>query len=222
MAKRVLITGASRGIGKAIAERFKRDGFEVLTPSREEMDLSSTKSVESWLQKNAALTVDVLINNAGENRPQPMTELPLAEWERILTVNLTSVFQLTRALGAGMAKRGWGRIVNMSSVYSELARPGRSAYSASKAGLNALARTAALEFGRQGVLVNAVCPGFVDTDLTRQNNPPEKIRELAEGTALGRLAKVEEIAELVAFLGSDKNTYLTGQTVHVDGGFSIQ
>jgi 3-oxoacyl-[acyl-carrier protein] reductase len=121
-----------------------------------------------------------------------------------------------------MVARGFGRVVNVSSCWSLLGRRGRAPYAASKAGLDALTRTAALEYGVGGVLVNSVCPGFVNTELTRRNNSPEEIARVAEQTALGRLARPEEVAELAFWLGSEKNTYVTGQMVVVDGGFVIQ
>ena len=121
-----------------------------------------------------------------------------------------------------MAARGWGRIISVSSCYSFLARAGRVAYSASKGALNQVTRTAALEFGGRNVLVNAVAPGFVETEMTRRNNDAGQIAQLASQTALGRLARPEEVAELVAFLASDQNSYITGQLVVIDGGFSCQ
>lgn len=222
MKRRVLITGAARGIGKSIAEQFSNAGFELVTPTRQELDLASTDSVQAYLRKNASLEIDVLVNNAGENKINSLQDMPLEDWQRILTVNLTSVFLLTQGFAPGMMKRRWGRIVNVSTIYSHLARPGRAAYSASKSGLNGLTRTAALEYGEQGVLVNAVCPGFVETELTRKNNSEEKIRELASQTALKRMAQPDEIARFTYFLGSELNTYITGQTLTIDGGFSIQ
>ena len=221
-ARRVLVTGGSRGIGKAIAAAFAAEGHEVITPARNQLDLASTASVQKWLQGPDAKSIDVLINNAGENKVAPLEKVSLADFERTLTVNLTSSFLLTQALGPAMAARGWGRIVNLSSIYSNLARPGRAPYSSSKSGLNGLMRTAAVEWGPQGVLVNAVCPGFVETEMTRQNNDAATLQRLADGTALKRLAKPEEIAQLVLFLGGERNTYLTGQMITADGGFSIQ
>jgi 3-oxoacyl-[acyl-carrier protein] reductase len=140
----------------------------------------------------------------------------------MIDTNLTSALLFTQSAAPYMASRGWGRIAFISSIYSFLARAGRGAYGASKAGLNSLARTVALEYADQGVLVNAICPGFVDTDLTRQNNPPDRIQEIIASIPLGRLAAEPEIAEVVAFLCSDRNTYLTGQSLAVDGGFSLQ
>jgi len=217
-----LVTGGARGIGEAIAAAFAAEGHHVIAPARAQLDLASTASVQRWLESAEAKEIDVLVNNAGENKIAPLAEVSLADFERTLTVNLTSAFLLTQAIGAGMAKRGWGRIVNISSIYSNLARPGRAPYSSSKSGLNGLTRTAAVEWGSSGVLVNAVCPGFVETAMTRQNNDPATLRTLAEGTALKRLAKPEEIAQLVLFLAGDRNTYLTGQMITADGGFSIQ
>jgi 3-oxoacyl-[acyl-carrier protein] reductase len=185
------------------------------------LDLSALHGVESYLSKVGS-PWDILVNCAGENFPKPIEEVTDEHLQKTLQVNFVSAFQLIRAIGEKMAGRGWGRIVNISSAYSALARPGRAPYSASKAALDALTRTAALEFGPRGVLVNSVCPGFVDTELTRRNNPPERIEALASATALGRLAAPSEIAELVEFLVSERNTYLTGQNIIIDGGFSIQ
>ena len=222
--KTVLVTGATRGIGKAIAEVFEGHDWKVIAPKRSEMELTSSDSVKRYLADLAgkSIAIDALINNAGENKINFLEKLPDEDWSRIFQVNLNSAFLLCRELVPTMSKRGWGRVVNLSTVYSGLARPGRAAYSASKAGLESLSRSVALEFGLSGVLANSVCPGFIDTDLTRQNNSPEVIQKLASQTALGRLGRVDEIARLVYFLGSDENTYLTGQSIVIDGGFSIQ
>lgn len=217
----VLVTGASRGIGRAIADRFASAGCLVLTPARRELDLSVSSSVAEFLAGELP-EIDVLINNAGENRVAPIESIDLADWERILATNLTAPLLLMQHLAPRMAARGWGRVVSVSSCYSFLARPGRASYGASKGALNALTRTAALEFGKGNVLVNAVAPGFVQTDMTSRNNSPEQIAGLASLTALGRLATPDEIAQLVYFLGSEQNTYITGQIVVSDGGFSCQ
>lgn len=222
MQRRIFITGGRRGIGKAVARRFQEAGHQVFAPTREELELSSPERIRAFLDRQAGLEVDVLVNNAAENRVRPIAELPLEEWQRIVTTNLTAALLLMQAFVPGMAARRWGRVVNVSSCYSFLSRPGRAAYSASKAGLNGLTRTAALEFGHSNVLVNAVCPGFVDTELTRQNNSSEQIEALARQTALQRLASPQEIAEFVYFLASEANSYITGQVLVIDGGFSCQ
>lgn len=221
MIRRALVTGGARGIGNAIAARLKADGLEVTTPDRNQLDLSQPESIQRFLKLNPH-PFDVLVNCAGENFPAPIAETTDERLMQTMQVNFFSAFHLIRAISESMTKRGWGRIVNVSSIYASLARPGRTAYSASKSALDALTRTAALELGPKGVIINSICPGFVDTALTRQNNTPEKISSLAAGTALGRLAAPSEIAALVAFLVSDQNSYMTGQTLIVDGGFSIQ
>ncbi len=222
MKRRAFVTGASRGIGLSIVESFNRGEFEVIAPTRKELDLSSPDSVQNYLRRNEGLEIDTLVNNAGENKVNMLEKIPLEDWQRILTTNLTSAFLLIQALAPRMAKKNWGRIVNVSSCYSFLGRAGRGAYSASKSGLSGLTRTAAIEFGSSNVLVNAVCPGFVETDMTRQNNNEAQLRTLCQQTVLGRLARPEEIAELVFYLGSEQNSYLTGQSVVIDGGFSCQ
>ena len=214
-----LVTGGSRGIGSAIVEALSAQGWSVLAPSRDDLDLANPVSVDAF---TAALDVDVsgLVLNAGVNSPRILGELPHESWQSIHQVNETSAFQLVSALVPGMAMRGMGRVVAVSTSYVDRARGGRAAYSASKAGLEALMRSVAVEFGASGVVANCVAPGFVDTDLTRQNNPPAAIATLLERVPVGRLAEPAEIAAAVAFLMSEQNRYITGQTLRVDGGFA--
>ncbi len=216
-----MVTGGSKGIGRAICEVFSAQGYKVTAPSRGELDLVSSESVERWAAKNK-VHFDILVNNAGVNPVSPLREFSLRAWSEALAVNLTGPMLLTKHVGASMCDAGWGRIVNVSSCYSYVAREGRSAYGAAKAGLNALTRSAALEFSGYGVLVNGVCPGFAETEMTQRNNTPEQIEMLAKQIPLGRLAKPEEVARLVLFLASAENTYITGQTVVVDGGFLLR
>jgi 3-oxoacyl-[acyl-carrier protein] reductase len=221
MSKTVFVTGGSRGIGKAIVDRFRAEGFEVIAPSRKELDLASLDSIETFLSRKG-LTADALINNAGENLIFTLDKLSLADWQRMQMINLTAPLLLIKHFAPMMARKKWGRIVNISSIYSLISRPGRGAYASSKAGLNGLTRTAALEYAESGILVNAVCPGFVETDLTRQNNSPAQIEVLRQQVPLKRLGSPEDIASVVFYLGSDQNTFITGQTVVADGGFMAQ
>lgn len=214
-----LVTGGSRGIGRAIVEALTAQGWSVLAPSRAELDLADPSSVDS-LVSSSDDPVAGLVLNAGVNSPRPLGELSLNEWQSIHQVNEASAFQLVSALVPGMAQRGMGRVVAISSAYADRARSGRAAYSASKSGLEALMRSVAVEFGPFGVVANCVAPGFVDTDLTRQNNTPETIAGLLERVPVGRLADPSEIAAAVAFLMSEQNRYITGQTLQIDGGFA--
>jgi len=186
--KIAFITGGSRGIGAAICQAYEAAGFSVVAPKRSELDLSSPESVGRYLATRKDWDIDVLVNNAGENKINSIESISLEDWQRTQTTNLTSAVLLIQAFSRHMAANRWGRIVNISSVYSAQARAGRVAYSASKAGLDAVTRTAAIELGASGILVTSVCPGFVDTELTAKNNSPEKIKELCALTALNRLA----------------------------------
>ena len=214
-----LVTGASGYIGRAIAARLGQDGCRTIEPPKAELDLSSQESVAAYLSKSG-VPVDVLVNCAGINRLAAGVEVSDADVADTLATNLTGPISLCRALAPRMVKRGFGRIVNISSIWSLVSKPGRLAYSISKAGLNALTRSLAVELARFNVLVNAVAPGFVDTALTRQNNSPEEIEVIRHAIPMERLARPEEIAEVVAFLCSERNTYITGQTIPVDGGFT--
>jgi 3-oxoacyl-[acyl-carrier protein] reductase len=221
-ASSVFITGAARGLGAAIARRFRASGSTVIAPSRAELDLSDPASVQRFLEHGDLGPVDVLINNAGENVLGTIAALPEADLRRMFEVNVLSVWSLTRAFGEMMRRRKRGRIVNLASVYGFKSRVSRGAYTSTKAAIIGFTKAAAIEFGADNILVNAVAPGFIDTDLTRKNNSPEQIERLCEMVPLGRLGEPDEIANLVYWLGSEENTYMTGQTLVIDGGFLIQ
>lgn len=218
-ARSVLLTGGSRGIGAAIAERLGADGWAVIAPTRAELDLASADSVAAFLADAPA--VDGLVLNAGINELAEFGDITDEAFERMLQVNLESNFMLLRAIAPQMAERGFGRIVGVTSLYAGRARGARAAYSVTKAGLEALLRSVTMEYAGRGVLANGVAPGFVDTELTRKNNSPEVIAALLERVPVGRLASVTEVADAVAFLMSERNTYITGLVLAVDGGWQV-
>jgi NAD(P)-dependent dehydrogenase (short-subunit alcohol dehydrogenase family) len=216
-----LVTGASRGIGYAIAARLRLGGALVLTPTRAELDLLSYASIDAYL---ASLTgpVDILVNNAGINRLAAGTELSDVDIAETLQVNLIAPIRLIRGIAPQMMNRRYGRIVSSSSIWSVVTKARRVTYSASKSGLNAVTRTFAVELAPFNVLVNAIAPGYVNTELTKQNNTEQELAAIRETIPLRRLAEPDEIAELVAFLCSEKNSYITGQVIVADGGFTCQ
>jgi 3-oxoacyl-[acyl-carrier protein] reductase len=216
-----LITGASRGIGKAIAEEYSKKGWRVICPTRAECDLRTASSVAAWIT-TYKFKVDALINNAGENNVCMLADMSLEEWEATSTINLTAPMLLAQAVAPHMRRQKWGRIVNISSIFGHVSRAGRGSYAASKTGLLGLTRTAALEWGPDNVLVNAVCPGYIETDLTRANNTPSQLSDLAHGLPLRRLGRPEEVARAIYFLGSEENSFITGQSLLIDGGFTAQ
>ena len=167
------------------------------------------------------LPIDILVNDAGVNRLAGLVETDDDLLRDTLEVNLIAPLRLARALAPAMAERGWGRVVNVTSVWTVVARERRLPYIVSKTGLNGLTRAMAVEFGSRGVLVNAVAPGFVMTEMTTRNNTPEQLQVIAEGVPLRRLAEPDEIAELVAFLASARNSFMTGQVLVCDGGYSV-
>ena len=216
-----LVTGAARGIGAAIAEALRAQDVSVLQAGRADLDLSDAASINAWLGRHGG-AVDILVNNAGINVLNDIEAVTPEDWSAMVQVDLTAPLQLIQGIAPGMRARGWGRIVNISSIFGVVTRERRGAYSAVKAGLNGLTRTAAVELAPSGILVNSVCPGYVATDLTRQNNSPADIEKIEATIPLGRLAAPDEIARLVAWLCSEANTYLTGQTILVDGGFTCR
>jgi NAD(P)-dependent dehydrogenase (short-subunit alcohol dehydrogenase family) len=216
-----LVTGASRGIGQAIATRLRADGIAVFAPTRAEMDLESPESIEEYLVSLSS-DVDILINDAGINRIAELEDIKATDLHATLQINLLAPFLLSRALAARMCTKGYGRIVNISSIWSLVSRPGRTSYSMSKSALNGMTRSMAVELAPFNVLVNAIAPGYVLTDLTRQNNPPDQLEKIRKSIPIQRIAEPDEIAQLVAFLCSEHNSYITGQTIAIDGGYSCQ
>jgi NAD(P)-dependent dehydrogenase (short-subunit alcohol dehydrogenase family) len=214
-----LVTGASRGIGAAIAAALTEEGYSVLAPTRAAMDLCSDASIDAYAQSVAG-PLHVLVNTAGINPIAPLSQIADSDMRETLQVNLLAPFRLSRAFAPRMIESGFGRIVNMSSIWSMVARGGRITYSMSKAALEGLTRSLAIELAPHGTLVNAVAPGYVLTDLTRQNNTEAELGDISRTIPLGRLAKPAEIAAVVAFLCSPRNTYITGQTIVVDGGYT--
>lgn len=219
--KTALVTGATRGIGLAIAELFKEQGAMVLTPTRDRLDLSSNDSIDRYCRE-LDQSVDILVNNAGINPLGAGVEFTDADLAATVQVNLLAPMRLARALAPGMVARGYGRIVNISSIWSGVSKPRRFVYSTTKAGINGMTRALAVELAASGVLVNAVAPGYVNTELTRQNNSEEALRVIAGTIPVGRLAEPGEIAELVLYLCSARNSYIAGQTIFADGGFTCQ
>jgi NAD(P)-dependent dehydrogenase (short-subunit alcohol dehydrogenase family) len=166
------------------------------------------------------LAPDILVNNAGINRNAPFAEIDPDDFAEIQRVNLIAPMLLCRAVTPGMRRNGWGRVVNICSIWSKVVRPGRASYAASKFGLDGLTAALAAEVAADGVLVNAVSPGFIDTELTRQTVPADQIAALAAEVPIGRLGRPEEIAALVAWLAGPDNTYVSGQNIAIDGGFT--
>lgn len=214
-----LVTGGSRGIGAAITATLRGYGLTVLTPTRAELDLSSNTSIDSYLQA-LDVPVDIIVNNAGINRLATSLELTDSDLQDMLQINLVGPLRLVRGLVPQMQARRYGRIINISSIFSVVSKLRRVPYTMSKSGLNGLTTALAVELGQYNILVNAVAPGFINTALTRQNNSPAEIEAICKTIPMQRMAEAEEIAELVAFLCSEKNSYITGQLIIADGGFT--
>jgi NAD(P)-dependent dehydrogenase (short-subunit alcohol dehydrogenase family) len=217
-ASTALITGASRGIGATIAARLQSEGIRVLSPLSKALDLSSSVSIDRYLS-TLTQPIEILVNNAGINRLGSIDEISSTDFEDVIQINLLGHFRLTQGLVKGMKARRYGRIVNISSIWSLVSRERRMAYSATKAAINGLTRAQALELAPYNILVNALAPGYVNTDLTKKNNTSAELEAIAMQIPLGRLAEPSEIAECVAFLCSPKNSYITGQVIAIDGGY---
>jgi NAD(P)-dependent dehydrogenase (short-subunit alcohol dehydrogenase family) len=218
MKRTALITGASRGIGAAVKTRLEAEGMTVLSPGRAELDLLSRDSIDAYVA-SIAQPVDILVNNAGINALASLEEITKESLDAMIQVNLYAPMQLAKGVAAGMKQRGYGRIVNMSSIFGIVSKERRLMYTTTKSGLIGMTKTLALELGQFNVLVNCVAPGYVMTELTKQNNTPQDIEKINATIPLQRMAEPAEIAEVVAFLCSEKNTYITGQDIIADGGF---
>ena len=215
----VLITGASRGIGKAIAEKFSKKGFSIAAPPRDELDLLDHASIERFF-RTAPADFDVLINNAGIHKKDALENIILNDMHAIFQVNFTAAFSLIQQVVRAMKMKKYGKIVNISSIWGIISREKRAAYSSSKFAINGLTKSLSAELAQYNILINSVCPGIVDTEMTQQNLSNEERLSLISEIPIRRLAQPSEIAELVYFLGSNQNTYISGQCIVIDGGFS--
>lgn len=219
--KTVFITGAARGIGASIYNKLKTEKYKIVSPTRDELDLSNNSSINRYIEAHKDLKIDVLINNAGINLPTWIDELTDENINQHTQINLVSPIKLISSFVPNMKKNRWGRIINISSIFGVVARGKQTMYTATKHALNGITKALALELGPYNILVNSVCPGFTNTDLVKRNSP-EKNALIAKDIPLGRFAEPKEIAELVSFLISDKNTYINGQCLVIDGGFTCR
>lgn len=217
--RRILITGASRGIGRSIKVCLEEKGATVIAPFRNEMDLSSVESVEKYLADEDLTRVDCFVHCAGINRLAGISSIDNQILESVFQVNVFSAISILKKISQGMRERRYGRIVLISSLYALVSRESRIAYSTSKNALTGLAKTLTLELAPYNVLTNCVAPGYVMTNMTRQSLSEEDIRRIESMIPTGRFQEEKEIADLVAFLCSDLNNSITGQIIAIDGGF---
>lgn len=239
--RRAVVTGASRGIGARAAQALDAAGATLALVARSEDQLHQVAKTltneplvvpadlrsEAGVGEVAAAVADawggadILVNNAGLSRPAPALELRTEDWDAVLDVNLRSVFTLTRALAAGMLDRGWGRVINVSSVLSLVGDAWAAPYAASKAGLNGLTRSLAVEWASRGVTVNALCPGWVDTDMVADlRADPNFDKRVLRRVAARRWGVPEDMDGALLLLAAPASSYLTGQTLVVDGGLA--
>mgnify|MGYP005635053413 FL=1 len=229
---RAVVTGATRGIGYAIAERLLQDGVDVIaTGTREhanhpvgssyyQVDFLSDESVSKFIDYLKKQDVDIVVNNAGINKIGKFSSIDINDFDSILRVNLRTPFQICQAVIPYMEKQGWGRIVNLTSIFGNITKEYRASYSSSKFGLDGMTAALAAEVSEKGILANSVGPGFIDTELTRGVLGKDGIDKIQKNIPMKRLGHVDEIASLVSWLVSEENTYISGQNLMIDGGFS--
>ncbi|TCK09042.1 3-oxoacyl-ACP reductase FabG [Marinobacterium mangrovicola] len=238
--KIALVTGATRGIGKAIAENLSSQGAVVIGTATSEggasaiseylaaagnkgkglvLNVSDADSVAEVLKsiQDEFGVVEILVNNAGITRDNLMMRMKDDEWDSVLNTNLTSIYRLAKGCLRGMTKARWGRIVSVSSVVASMGNAGQANYAAAKSGMEGFSRALAREIGARNVTVNCVAPGFIDTDMT-SGLPEEHKAKLQSQIPMNRLGKPEEIASVVGFLCSEGGAYVTGETIQVNGG----
>jgi NAD(P)-dependent dehydrogenase (short-subunit alcohol dehydrogenase family) len=242
-----LVTGGGRGLGRVMAEALAEAGASVCITSRLldaalaaaaevssatggrvvgiEGEVTSAEGVSRLVARAAEQfgPVDILVNNAGINIRGSAGDLSEADWDAVIDTNLKGVFLMSRALGPGMCARGWGRVINLSSMLATIGLPGRAPYASSKAGVVGLTRVLALEWAAAGVTVNAICPGPFATDMNRQLlSDPEKYAAFVQKLPVGRWGELHEIKGIVVFLASEASSFMTGAALALDGGWTAQ
>jgi 3-oxoacyl-[acyl-carrier protein] reductase len=239
--KVALVTGSSRGIGRAIALELAKRGFSVVINNDEkpeekvevmneikkigqqaiyiQVDVSDPDQVDEMIKKilNEFCRIDILVNNAGVVMDKKLENMSIEQWNRVISVNLTGTFNCTKSVIKYMKEQGGGRIINIASVVGEIGNFGQSNYAASKGGVIAFTKTVAKEYAKDGILVNAIAPGFIKTKIL-QNIPEKVMQKILDQIPLGRLGDPEEVAKLVCFLASDDANYITGQVININGG----
>ena len=231
--KNIFISGASRGIGKSMAEHFAKSNFNVVGTSRNnfkfendlenlfpiKLDVTSRNDVKNCFDelKSKNLLPDILINNAGITADQLFLRMSDDDWDNVINTNLTGTFNLTKIFLKNMIKNKFGRIINISSISGLMGNPGQVNYSSSKAALNGFTKSLAKEVGSRNITVNCVAPGFIDTDMTSYIGQNER-NEILKKIPLNKFGSPEDISKLVMFLMSDEASYITGQTISIDGG----
>lgn len=239
-----VVTGSSRGIGRVIALELARRGAQIVVNYRSEAERAAAVCAEIEAQGSRAVSVaadvsqasdverlfatavetfgrtDILVNNAGVARDNLLLRMSEEDWDTVLDTSLKAAFLCTRAALRGMLRSRWGRVINVSSVIALGSNPGQANYAAAKAGLIALTRTLARETGSRGITVNAVAPGYIETDMTA-NLTEQAYKQLTDRIALDRLGTPEDVAQAVAFLCSGAASYITGHVLVVDGGLSL-
>ncbi len=223
--KLALVTGASRGIGFAIAEELRRLGAQVVGTSTTEegakkingrvLDVRNAEQCEALVKELGE--VAILVNNAGITRDNLALRMKDADWDEVIQTNLQAVFRLSRAVMRGMMKARWGRIINITSVVGASGNPGQANYAAAKAGVVGMTKSLARELGSRNITVNCVAPGLIDTDMTRALSDEQK-KALLASIPLGRLGTPQDVAAAVAYLASPAGDYVTGAVLHVNGG----
>jgi 3-oxoacyl-[acyl-carrier protein] reductase len=231
--KKVFVTGASRGIGRAIAQAFRAEGAWVIgTRTRKNSetddacqewvaaDFSAIEQIKACAEYLRHAEPDVLVNNVGINKIAPFVEIPPDDFLSIQQVNVFAPFLLCQAAIPAMRKKGWGRIVNVSSIWGKISKEHRASYSTSKFAIDGMTLALAAEHSADGIIANSIAPGIIDTELTRRVLGEAGMQSLVSSVPARRLGQVAEIARLVLWLASKENTYLAGHNIAIDGGFS--
>lgn len=236
MSKVVLVTGASRGIGHAIAQCFVQEGYNVIGTATSEKGIEAIENIgaksyilnvknsldqlEQDYEKITSIynkSPEILINNAGITQDSLIMRMGESQWEDVILTNLTAIFKLSKIASAAMMKSRWGRIISIGSIIGSIGNPGQCNYSAAKSGLEGFSKSLARELAKRNILVNVVAPGFIETDMTKAMTE-DQIQRLCDPIPLKKTGKPEDVANLVLFLASERAQYITGQTFHVNGG----